>query len=238
MATRILAALIGASLSAGLIAAADVSGSIVIERKLTRRNVTAPAPAYQRGVAVPLDPKPAEDPLAFERSHVVVYIDGAGAVSGPASGRTTVEIQQQDRTFAPDMVVVPVGSTVSFPNLDAIFHNIFSLSKPRSFDLGNYPKGETKMVTFPVPGIVYVYCHLHPNMSATIVISPTQWCVRASADGHFTLPAVPPGRYTVVAWHKAAGFVRKTVAVTENGTPSLTFDIPLTEAVQKAVAQR
>ena len=238
MATRILAALLGGCLGAGTIGAADIGGVVVIERKLTRRNVTAPAPAYQRGVAVPLDPKtaskPGDDPLAFERTHVVVYIDG----SGPASERTTVEIQQQDREFLPDLVVVPVGSTVSFPNLDAIFHNIFSLSKPRSFDLGNYPKGETRMETFPVPGIVYVYCHLHPNMSATIVVSPNQWCVRASADGHFVLPAVPPGKYTVVAWHKAVGFVRKSVTVTENGAPPLTFDIPLTEDSQKSVAHR
>jgi plastocyanin len=234
MAIRILAALLSGCLSAGALSAADVGGTVVIERRLTRRNVTAPAPAYQRGVAVPLDSKPVEDPLALERSHVVVYIDGAGMVSS----RTTAEIKQQDREFSPDIVVVPAGSTVSFPNLDAIFHNIFSLSKPRAFDLGNYPKGETKTVTFPVPGIVYLYCHLHPNMSATIVVSPTQWCVRANPDGHFVLPAVPPGKYTVVAWHKAAGFVRKSVTVTENGAPPLSFDIPLTEGSQKAVAHR
>jgi len=238
MAKRILAAFLGASLSAGTMGAADIGGSVVVVRKLTRRNVTASASAYQRGVAVPLDSKPAEDPLAFERSHVVVYIDGAGSSSRPASGRIAAEIQQQDRQFSPDLLVVPAGSTVSFPNLDAIFHNIFSLSKPRSFDLGNYPKGETRTVTFPAAGIVYVYCHLHPNMSATIVVSPTQWCVRASADGHFVVPGVPPGKYTVVAWHKAAGFFRKTVTVTENGAPPIAFDIPLTEDGQKAVAHR
>jgi len=238
MATRVLTAFLGGCLCVGPMGAADIAGSVVIERKLTRPNVTASAPAYQRGVAVPLEakpaPKPNDDPLEFERSHVVIYIDGAGTVAGHA----TAEIQQQDRQFSPDLVIVPVGSTVSFPNLDAIFHNIFSLSKPRSFDLGNYPKGETRTVAFPVPGIVYVYCHLHPNMSATIVVSPTQWCVRAGGDGHFVLPAVPPGKYTVVAWHKAAGFVRKTVTVTETGAPPLTFDIPLTEASPKAVAHR
>ncbi len=235
MAIRILAALVGGCLTAGTLGAADIGGSVVIERRLTRRNVTAAAPAYQRGIAVPLESKPAEDPLALERSHVVVYIDGSGPVSGHAQ---TAEIKQQDREFSPDLVIVPVGSTVSFPNLDAIFHNIFSLSKPRSFDLGNYSKGETKTVTFPAPGIVYVYCHLHPNMSATIVVSPTQWSVRANADRHFLLPDVPPGKYSVVAWHKAAGFVRKTVTVTADGAPPLTFDIPLTETSQKAVAHR
>ena len=73
---RILAALVAGCLSAATLGAADINGSVVIERRLTRRNVTAPAPAYQRGVAVPLESKPAEDPLALERSHVVVYIDG------------------------------------------------------------------------------------------------------------------------------------------------------------------
>jgi len=234
MATRILVALLGVCLEAATAFGADIGGTVVIERKLTRHSVTAPAPAYQRGVAVPLDSKPAEDPLAFERSHVVVYIDG----SGPVSGRTTAEIQQKDREFSPDLVVVPVGSTVSFPNLDAIFHNIFSLSKPRLFDLGNYPKGETRTVTFPIPGIVYVYCHLHPNMSATIVVSPSKWSVRVNADGGFVLPAVPPGKYTIVAWHKAVGFFRQTVTVTESGAPPITFYIPLNEAAQKAIAQR
>lgn len=175
MATRILAAFLGASLSAGWIGAADIGGSVVVVRKLTRRNITAPAPTYQRGVAVPLEPKPAEDPLMLERSHVVVYIDAPGSssgpFSGPASGRIIAEIQQQDRQFSPDLVVVP-------------------------------------------------------------------WCVRDSADGHFVLPVVPPGKYTVVAWHKAAGFFRKTVTVAENGAPPITFDIPLTEAGQKAVAHR
>lgn len=206
--------------------AADVTGKVVIERRLTHPKVTPSAPAYQRGVAVPLDSKSGADTLDFERSHVAIYIDG----SGLPSGKTSAEIEQQDRKFLPDMVVVPAGSTVSFPNLDVIFHNIFSLSKPRSFDLGNYPKGETRTVTFPVPGIVYVYCHLHPNMSAAIVVSPSKWCVRAGEDGRFALPSVPPGKYTVVAWHKAVGFIRKTVTVTESGAPPLDFEIPLTEA--------
>ena len=103
------------------------------------------------------------------------------------------------------MIVVPAGSTVSFPNLDPIFHNVFSLSKPKSFDLGNYPKDHTRTVTFPKPGIVIVGCHLHANMSAVIVVTPNRWSTTADAQGHFTLPAVPPGAYTVVAWHKSVG---------------------------------
>ncbi len=234
MIRRSVTVLLGACLS---LSAADLSGTVVIERRLTRPKVTPSAPAYQRGVAVPLDATPASgkaaDKFAFERAHVAIYIEG----SGPAE-KTTAEIQQRDRTFLPDLVVVPVGSTVSFPNLDAIFHNIFSLSKPKSFDLGNYPQGETRMVTFPVPGIVYVYCHLHPNMSAAIVVSPNKWSTKASEDGHFVLPSVPPGKYKVTAWHKAAGFVSQWVTVSETGAPPLSFLIPVTDSGSNTVASR
>ena len=94
---------------------------------------------------------------------------------------------------------MPVGSTVSFPNNDPVFHNVFSLSNSKSFDLGNYPKGHTRTVTFTKPGIVFVNCHLHPNMSAAILVSPNQWSTKADKAGHFKLQDVPPGKYTVVA---------------------------------------
>jgi plastocyanin len=229
MAIRELAGLIAICASAGAMRAADLSGTVVIEKKLTRRNVTAPAPAYQRGAPVALgtklSSKPAEDPLAFERSHVVVYLEGKGPAI-PIGQRIEQRIDQQDRQFVPDLVVAPVGSTISFPNMDAIFHNVFSLSKPKKFDLGNYPKGQTRTVVFPTAGIVYVYCHLHPNMAASIVITPNQWSAKVDEDGRFRLPDVPPGEYTAVAWHKAAGFFRQTVVVTENAAPPLQFVIP------------
>ncbi len=183
-----------------MLQAADLSGTIVIERKLTRPSVTAPAPAYQRGAAVELGASPVRDPLAFERSHVVVYLEGKSAPPAPANtSPEPVSIGQQDRQFVPDLVVVPAGSTVSFPNMDAIFHNVFSLSKPRSFDLGNYPKGQTRKVVFPTPGIVYVYCHLHPNMAASIVITPNQWSSKVDAEGQFHLADGPPGNTR--RWH-------------------------------------
>jgi plastocyanin len=228
MAVRELAGLVAICASAGAMSAADLNGTVVIEKKLTRRNVTATAPAYQRGAPVALGAihgsKPIEDPLAFERSHVVVYLEG----KGPAAPERLTEqrIEQQDRQFLPDLLVAPVGSTVSFPNMDAIFHNVFSLSKPKAFDLGNYPKGQTRTVLFPAAGIVYVYCHLHPNMAASIVITPNQWSARVDEDGRFRLPDVPPGKYTAVAWHKTAGFFRQTVVVTENAAPPLRFVIP------------
>lgn len=175
-----------------------------------------------------------EDPLAFERSRVVIYLEGQ-LPSKPA----TATMEQKNRRFVPDTLVVPAGSTVSFPNLDPIFHNVFSLAKPKTFDLGNYPKNHTRTVTFAKPGIVFVHCRLHPNMAAVVVVSPNQWSTKADSSGRFMLPNVPPGRYTVVAWHKAAGFFRQAVQVVENRGVALQFIIPLDEnGVAKAGAEK
>ena len=214
--------------------AADIEGTVVIKRKLTKRTVTAAASLYQRGRAVELGLDQEEDPLSFERARVVIYLEGQFT-----SKPVTATIEQKHRRFFPDTLVVPVGSTVSFPNLDPIFHNVFSLSKPSRFDLGNYPKDHTRTVAFSKPGIVFVGCHLHPNMGAVIVVSPNQWCAKADAAGRFTLRDAPPGSYTVVAWHKAAGFFREAIRIPENGAAHVQFIIPLeVTGTLSAVAQR
>jgi plastocyanin len=165
----------------------------------------------------------------------VVYLEGSGPAVDDAS-RLTAQVQQLARRFVPDVVAISAGSTVSFPNMDPIFHNIYSLSKPKTFDLGSYDKGETRKVSFPRSGIVEVYCHLHPNMAATIFVTPNRWYARPDRSGQFRIPNVPPGQYTVVAWHKSAGFFRKSITV-ENGHGAVAdFFIPL-EADAKPEAQ-
>ena len=209
--------------------AAEIEGMVTIQHKLTKHRVTAPASSYERGVAVKLASDQADDPLAFERMRVVIYLE---------SEPLTATMEQKNREFTPDTVVVPVGSTVSFPNLDPIFHNVFSLSKPKTFDLGNYPKDHTRMITFSKPGIVFVDCHLHPNMAGVIVVTPNKWSAKADATGRFLLSGVPPGSYRVVAWHRAAGFFRQSVKVTENRPNAVQFVIPLGENGASAIAQR
>jgi plastocyanin len=207
--------------------AADIHGIITIERKLTPRNVTPAAGLYQRGSAVALKPDTNESALDYERSHVVVYLEGEQHAPMTASAMAVME--QQNRRFAPDLVSIPAGSTVSFPNFDPIFHNVFSLSKPKSFDLGNYPKGQTRMVTFTKAGIVSVYCHLHPNMAGTIIVTPNRWQTRVDQTGQFALPDVPPGKYSVVAWHKTGGTFRKTIEVIAGQDSEINFFVPLPE---------
>jgi plastocyanin len=210
------------------VSAQAITGTILIKKKLTRPSVTPNVSVYQRGIAVKLGKDPDQDPLAYERSRVVIYLEGSttagqNATDSPASP----QVQQLDRRFTPDLVVIPVGSTVSFPNMDPIFHNIYSLSKPKSFDLGNYDKGQSRKVTFPKPGIIDIYCHLHPNMQATVVVTPNRWFARPDRSGQYRIPNVPPGQYTVVAWHKTAGFFRKSIVVENAHDTTADFFIPL-----------
>src|SRR6185437_1020986 len=189
---------------------AVIQGSVVITHRLTRPKVTLEAGSYERGAPVPLEPAQSlaqPDALAFERAHVAIFLEGPLPKFERSAGWSAPGMEQRNRAFQPDMLVVPVGAEVSFPNLDPIFHNVFSLSGPKSFDLGNYPTHQTRKVVMPRPGIVMVNCRLHPNMSGVIVVTPNAWATRASEDGEFTLAAVPAGKYTVVAWHESIGFV-------------------------------
>ena len=210
--------------------AQSVTGNILIKRRLTKKNVTADVSVYQRGAVVKLGKDSEEDPIQYELGRVVIYLDGPGPAGDKAA---PVQVEQIDRRFSPDLAVIPAGAAVSFPNMDPIFHNIFSLSKPKMFDLGAYDKGQTRTVEFPRPGIVEVYCHLHPNMAATIVVTPNRWYARPDGQGQYRIPDVPPGKYTVVAWHKSAGYFRKEVTIGEGQGATADFFIPV-EADPKA----
>ena len=203
--------------------AGQIEGTIIIQRRLTRPKVTVAASAYERGAAVRPDSAGDADPLAFERAHVVIFLEGS-----LESTPVRAVMNQKNKEFVPDLLAISAGSTVSFPNLDPIFHNVFSLSKPKEFDLGNYPMNTTRLVTFPKPGIVFVNCHLHPNMTAVIVVTPNSFFTRSDGNGHFAIADVPRGEYTVVAWHKAAGFFRRNISVGDGPVEPVKFLIPVT----------
>jgi plastocyanin len=205
----------------------NITGTILIKKQLTKRRATPDVSIYQRGTAVELGKDSGEAPLDYERERVVIYLEGPVPADADAANPGPFKMEQINRRFSPDLLVVQAGSTVSFPNMDPVFHNIFSLSKPRSFDLGSYDKGDSRQVVFPKPGIVEVYCHLHPNMAATIVVAPNRWNVRSDRTGQYRIPDVPPGKYTVVAWHKAAGFFRKSILVEAGRDSVADFFIPI-----------
>jgi plastocyanin len=148
-----------------------------------------------------------------DRSDVVVYLDGVKARPRPA--RATVVMK--GKSFNPHLVVVPVGSTIEFPNDDPILHNAFSLSGENRFDLNLYKRPKSGSWTFQAPGLVRVYCNIHPQMSALVLVRDNPFFTRAAADGAFTLEDVPPGRYTLKAWHERAGEVAQPVTVPVEG---------------------
>lgn len=214
----------GLLLSAAPLQGADVEGTIAITRRITRQRVLPASGIYHRGAAV----APAAEDSEFSISELArsaIYLESKTALPG---GTATAEMRQEKRLFLPETLVIPVGSTVSFPNLDPIFHNVFSFSRAGTFDLGNYPLGETRKVTFKKPGIVGVFCHLHSNMSASIVVAPNRWCGAPDAQGRYSLKDVPPGDYTLVFWHKTAGFFRRPIRV-DAATVTMDFTIPVSE---------
>lgn len=230
----LLLALVTVSASAS---AETITGAILIKKRLTRKNVTADVSIYQRGTIVKLGKDSDKDPIAFELSRVVVYLEGPGSATD-SSAPAPLQIEQIGRRFSPDLAVIPAGSSVSFPNMDPIFHNIFSLSKAKSFDLGSYDKGDTRTVLFSRAGIVDVYCHLHPNMAATIVVTPNHWYAQPDGSGQYRIPDVPPGHYTLVAWHKTAGFFRKPVVIESGHDATADFFIPIQDdAKQEGIAK-
>jgi len=109
------------------------------------------------------------------------------------------DLVQRDKAFLPRVLAVPVGSTVNFPNEDLIFHNVFSLSRPAPFDLGLYRAGTSKSRIFSAPATYRVFCNIHPQMAATIVVAPTSYITETDANGNYRLD-LPPGRYRITAW--------------------------------------
>jgi len=147
-------------------------------------------------------------------SPALLYLEGAPA-AGPAEG--VVEIRQDGLQFEPRAVVVRRGMRVSFPNLDREYHNVFSYSRAKRFDLGRFPRGETREVTFGEAGLVRVYCEIHEHMRAFVLVVDSPYTATAGPDGKFTFPKVPPGSYTLVAWHEQYETVRKAVEIPASG---------------------
>ncbi len=155
----------------------------------------------------------------------VVYLKGKIAGTPPPDYVATPQMMQSDTAFVPAAVVVTVGNTVSFPNGDPFFHNVFSYSRARRFDLGRYPAGESKDVVFDEPGIIQVFCEVHDFMRGTIVVTENPYYAIVADDGTFSIVGVPPGDYTLVAWQADHDEVERSVTVTEGGNAHLEVEL-------------
>ena len=134
---------------------------------------------------------------------------------------------QLGETFIPHVLPIVKGSTVRFPNQDPIFHNVFSLSGTKSFDLGRYPKGDSRSVVFEETGIVPVFCHLHSDMSAIILVLDNPYFAVPDPDGQYRIENIPAGSYTLVAWHERSEQVEQQVEVVAGQALELDITVPI-----------
>ncbi len=145
---------------------------------------------------------------ATANGEVVIWLtplDNSASNRDGVSARSTPEqfrLSQKRKRFSPHLLVVPVGAVVDFPNLDPFFHNVFSLFEGKRFDLGLYEAGTTRTVTFNRPGICYIFCNIHPEMSAVLVVLKTPYYGVSDSKGEITIPSVSPGRYRLEVWHE------------------------------------
>jgi plastocyanin len=131
----------------------------------------------------------------------VVWIPG---VDGSAA-REAADMVSRDKRFDPHVLAVPRHTTVAFPNADPIYHNVFSLSPGNAFDLGLYRKGTARSVVFRNPGLVRVYCNIHPDMTGYVVVVESSALAVTAADGSYRIAGLPPGRHTVRLWSEIGG---------------------------------
>lgn len=205
-------------------ASGSIRGSVRITEKLTEQRMRFRLyPGFK-----PAPPAPETQTRDDEYRNVVIYLRSE-APFAPAgeTGARELNMAQQGETFIPHVLPIQVGSTVEFPNLDPIFHNVFSLSAPRTFDLGRYPQGESKSVTFDQAGLVPVFCHIHSDMSAVILVLDNPYFTVPEPDGRYLIGDVPPGSYTLVAWHERSKPVEHEVDVRAGQALELDLTVPI-----------
>ena len=208
------------------VATGTIEGRVEVSRALTARRARFRIYAEPGPGAVP----PASDSAdRDERRNIIVYIERApsGAETTPDTG---LLLRQHGERFVPHVLPVIRGTTVEFPNDDPLFHNVFSLSHAKAFDLGRYPRGASRSVTFDRGGIVQVFCHIHSDMSAVVLVLDNPHFAVPDAEGRYSIPRLPPGDYTVVAWHERIRPIAHRLHIASGQLAQVDFTIPLPPA--------
>jgi len=140
------------------------------------------------------------DKKKTDLSSVIVYLDSTESKIPAELVKKNYTMATKNKQITPRALAVPLGAAVQFPNFDSIFHNLFSVSAPNQFDLGFYKGGDSKTQTFQHAGVVKVFCNVHPQMTATIVVSSTQYYTVADQQGNFNLGDIPNGNFQLKAY--------------------------------------
>jgi plastocyanin len=185
-------------------ATAVVEGRIVLDA----------GPARRTAARYPSGPSAAKQ---MQSVAAVVYLTGPGLATGPVTvgpgADTPVDVLQRDTLFMPSAIAVQTGAVVRFPNGDPFFHNVFSYSPGARFDLGRYPEGESRQVTFARPGIARVFCEVHEFMRAVVLVTDHPFHAVVGEDGSFRMEGVPPGEHTLAAYHPDLGTLEQRLVV-------------------------
>lgn len=154
----------------------------------------------------------------------VLYLEGSAIdlQTYPVPERHPL-LDQRNLEFHPRVLPILAGTTVDFPNRDNLFHNVFSYSKTKEFDLGRYPRNDSRSVTFDEPGVVRVYCDIHSHMNATILVLPNPYFAVPADDGAYQIRHIPEGKYTLVVWHDRDVVERRPVVLKAGETLELNF---------------
>lgn len=205
---RFLMILLLGCLNTGVFAGGTVQGTLMLE---------AMKPAPRRpGYVAPATKNPIQEP---ESAPAIVYLERDDKKYPSSRAGEPVQIRQEGYQFRPAMVAVQTGAKVAFPNLDDEFHNVFSYSKAKRFDLGRFRKDETSPEElFDKPGLVKIYCEIHQHMRCFVLVLDTPWFVTTDASGKFILKNIPPGEYWLRVFQPSERLLQQRVTVEEGKT--------------------
>jgi plastocyanin len=182
----------------------------------------APSAAFAPAAAVDLSGRVEildKDKKHTPGANTVIWIPGVSNVAGTAQSGTPA-VAQKDKHFVPHVMAVASGTEVSFPNLDPIFHNVFSLTPENTFDLGLYRKGAAKSMRMGAPSLVRIYCNIHSDMAAFVMVLDHAAFTVTDAEGAYRLQALPSGQYNVYAWNERTGEQIQKLTLDASGTPA------------------
>src|SRR5256885_8416487 len=189
--------------------------------------------AQAQNVTVSARVKVIDNHLSSESLHaenVVVWLTPIGGATAKVEPKQPLVLVQHHKSFEPHLLVVPVGAVVQFPNRDPFFHNVFSLFEGKRFDLGLYEAGTTRNVSFDRPGVSYIFCNIHAEMSAVVVALDTPYFGISNRKGEIVIAHVPPGRYMMRTWYETAlmeslDAMTREISVNENSSTLGVLDV-------------
>jgi plastocyanin len=197
------------AMTAGPAASASLHGRVVLSRTPQKRPALNLYPGQVRAEREPGAEEKPTQPLV----DVVVYIERTESPVPAATEGAVPEMNQIHQRFEPRVLPVMVGQEVRFPNNDRVYHNVFSISTTKKFDLGRYGTGEYRTVTFDKPGLVRVFCEIHSDMAGFVLVLPNPHFTKVRVDGSYDLEGIPEGDHTLVIWHPEIGTQKRQVHV-------------------------